>query len=346
MFNFLKDKLKAAISRVTERTKEEIEKPITIEPATSVTEKITEEKIEKPETTELKKSLFKKIQEKVTLKTIKKEKFEELFSEIEIALLENNVAQEVVERIKKQLAEDLVDNPIKRNEISSIIKKSFKTALDDILGSEKIDLLALIKKKEKKPYIILVIGYNGVGKSITIAKIANYLKNKNLKVILAAGDTFRAAGSSQLAEYAKQIEVPVIKGKLGADSCSIIYDAVNSAKSKEYDVVLGDTAGRLHSNENLLNELKKIVRVNNPDLSILVLDSMTGSDVVNQSEEFGKAVKIDSVVLTKADAYGKGGALLSASYILKKPILFLGTGQNMNDLKEFSKEEIIKEMGF
>ena len=346
MFNFLKDKLKAAISRVTERTKEEIEKPITIiEPATSVTEKITDEKIEKPETEE-EKSIFTKIKEKVTLKTISKEKFEELFAEIELALLENNVAQEVVERIKKQLEQDLVDIPLKRNEISSIIKTSFKKALDDILGSEKIDLLALIKKKEKKPYIILVIGYNGVGKSITIAKIANYLKNKNLKVILAAGDTFRAAGSSQLAEYAKQIEVPVIKGKLGADSCSIIYDAVNSAKSKEYDVVLGDTAGRLHSNENLLNELKKIVRVNNPDLSILVLDSMTGSDVVNQSEEFGKAVKIDSVVLTKADAYSKGGALLSASYILKKPILFLGVGQGYSDLEKFNADVILKRLGF
>ncbi len=345
MFNFLKDKLKAAISGITEKAEEEIEKPVKIEPAVTITEKIKEEKIEKP-VTEEEKSIFTRIKEKVTLKTIKKEKFEELFSEIEIALLENNVAQEVVARIKKQLEEDLVDNPIKRNEVSSIIKNSFHKALDDILSTEKIDLDKLIKEKEKKPFIILVLGYNGVGKSITIAKIANFLKNKKYKVILAAGDTFRAAGSSQLAEYAKQIEVPVIKGKLGSDSCSIIYDAVNSAKSKEYDVVLADTAGRLHSNENLLNELKKIVRVNNPDLSILVLDSMTGSDVVNQAGDFGKAVKIDSIVLTKTDAYSKGGALLSASYILKKPILFLGTGQNMNDLKEFKKEEIIRELGF
>ncbi|MEK6937149.1 MAG: signal recognition particle-docking protein FtsY [Nanoarchaeota archaeon] len=346
MFNFLKDKLKAAISGITEKAQEEIEKPITIEPAISITEKITEEKVEKAESAEIKKSIFQKIQEKVTLKTITKEKFESLFSEIELALLENNVAHEVVERIKKQLEQDLVDIPLKRNEISSIIKKSFHKALEDILGAEKPDILKLIKEKEKKPFIILVLGYNGVGKSISIAKIANYLKNQKLKVILAAGDTFRAAGSSQLAEYAKQIDVPVIKGKLGSDSCSIIYDAVNSAKSKDYDVVLADTAGRLHSNENLLNELKKIVRVNNPDLSILVLDSMTGSDVVKQAEEFGKAVKVDSVVLTKTDAYSKGGALLSAAYILKKPILFLGTGQNMSDLKEFKKEEIIKDLGF
>ncbi len=345
MFNFLKDKLKAAISGITEKAEKEIEAPIKIEPATVMTEKIKEEKVEKPETEE-EKSFFTKLKEKVILKTITKEKFRELFAEIEIALLENNVAHEVVERIKKQLEQDLVDIPLKRNEISSIIRNSFKKALDDILGMEKVDLLKLIKEKEKKPFVILVLGYNGVGKSITIAKIANFLKNKNLKVILAAGDTFRAAGSSQLAEYAKQIEVPVIKGKLGSDSCSIIYDAVNSAKSKDYDVVLADTAGRLHSNENLLNELKKIARVNNPDLSILVLDSMTGSDVVNQAEEFGKAVKVDSVVLTKTDAYSKGGALLSASYILKKPILFLGTGQQMSDLKEFKKEEIIKDLGF
>ncbi len=230
--------------------------------------------------------------------------------------------------------------------MSSIIKTSFKKALEDILSTKKIDLPELIKESGKKPFVILVLGYNGVGKSLTIAKIAKFLKDKKHKVILAAGDTFRAAGSSQLAEYAKKIEVPVIKGNLGSDSCSIIYDAINSAKAKNYDVVLADTAGRIHINENLLNELKKIVRVNKPDISILVLDSMTGSDVVNQAEEFGKAVDVNALILTKVDAYSKGGALLSASYILKKPILFLGTGQNFNDLKEFKKEEIIRDMGF
>ena len=120
---------------------------------------------------------------------------------------------------------------------------------------------------------------------------------------------------------------------------------LNSAKAKNLDVVLADTAGRLHINQDLLNELKKIVRVNNPDFNILVLDSMTGSDIVQQVEEFSKSVKIDALILTKVDTYEKGGALISAAYILKKPILFLGIGQNPSDLKEFNKEEIIKSLG-
>ena len=356
MFKFLKDKLKGVISGITKKVETEIEKPVEApEPKTLIKElqkkpEIKEElEIKKesiPDKEEVKKSLFKKIQEKITLTKITKEKFTQLFSEIELVLLENNVAQEVVERIKKELEKDLVDIPLKRNQVSSIINSSFKKALEDILKIEKIDLKDLIKKSNKKPYIILVLGYNGVGKSLTISKLAKFLKDKNYKVLLAAGDTFRAAGSSQLAEYAKKIEVPVVKGKLGSDSCSIIYDAISSAKAKNYDVVIADTAGRIHSNKDLLNELKKIVRVNNPDLNILVIDAMTGSDVVNQEEEFSKAVRVDSLIITKVDTYEKGGSILSASYILKKPILFLGTGQSPNDIKEFDKEEIIKSLGF
>lgn len=381
MFKFLKDKLKEAISSVTKKVELEIEKPI--EESKEITEskeEILEEVQEKiigkkpkkekskklqeevkesidiiekevlksevePIFQEPKKSFFKKLQEKVTQKIINQDKFDELFSEIELALLENNVAQEVVERIKKELEKDLVNIPLKRNEISNIISTSLKNVLEDILNFEKIDLLKLIQNSNKKPFIILILGYNGVGKSLTIAKLANFLKEKNQKVILAAADTFRAAGSSQLAEYAKKVEVPVIKGKLGGDSCSIIFDAINSAKAKNLDVVLADTAGRLHINQDLLNELKKIVRVNNPDFNILVLDSMTGSDIVQQVEEFSKSVKIDALILTKVDTYEKGGALISAAYILKKPILFLGIGQNPSDLKEFNKEEIIKSLG-
>lgn len=342
MFKFLKDKLKEAISGVSKKVETEIAKPSEIKenPKSEQKEQIT------PEPEEIKKSIFKKIQEKVTLKIITKEKFEELFYDIELALLENNVAHEVVERIKKELEKDLVDIPLKRNEVSSIIKTSFKNALEQILNIKQIDLNKLIKESSKKPYVILILGYNGVGKSLTISKLAKFLKDNKHKVILAAGDTFRAAGSSQLVEYAKKIDVPVVKGKLGSDSCSIIFDTISSAQAKKIDVVLADTAGRIHSNEDLLNELKKIVRVNKPDLNILVIDAMTGSDVVNQVEEFNKAVKVDALIITKVDTYEKGGTLLSAAYLLKKPILFLGTGQNMSDLKEFNKEEIIKTMGF
>ncbi len=353
MFKFLKDKIKEAISNISKKVEDEVfeapkevQKEIYIPLKKAVDKKNKTEDLSKEIITEEKKSIFKKIKEKVTLTKITKEKFEELFKDIEIALLENNVAQEIVERIKKELEKDLIDIPLKRNQITSIIKLSFKKSLEEILSLDKIDLQRIIKESNKKPYLILILGYNGVGKSLTISKIANFLKEKNLKVILAAGDTFRAAGSSQLVEYAKKIDVPVIKGKFGGDSCSIIYDAVNSAKAKNFDVVLADTAGRMHTNQDLLNELKKIIRVNKPDLNVLVIDAITGSDVVQQVEEFSKSVNIDSLIITKVDTYEKGGALLSAAYLLKKPILFLGTGQSFSDIKEFNKEEIIKSLGF
>ena len=348
MFKFLKDKLKEAISSISKKVETTNEESKVFDETFS--KKVSdEEKIEKEisETQEeIKKSIFTQIKEKVTLKKITKEKFYELFEEIQLALLENNVAHEVIEKIKNDLEKDLVDIPIKRNEIKIIVKNSIKKTIQEILNIEKIDLSKLIKDSKKKPFTILVLGYNRVGKSLTIAKIAKFLKDKNLKVILAAGDTFRAAGSSQLVEYAKKIDIPVIKGQQGSDSCSIIFDTINSAKSRDFDVVLADTAGRIHNDQNLLNELKKIARVNKPDFNILVIDAMTGSDVVNQAQEFNKSVNIDALVLTKVDAYEKGGALLTASYVIKKPILFLGVGQNFKDLKEFNKDEIIKNLGF
>jgi len=340
MFKFLKDKLKEAISGITKKVESDAETEAEPEVKTKVEEpeEITKE--------EIKKSFFKKLHEKVILTKITKEKFEELFSDIELALLENNVANEIVERIRSELEKDLVDIPIKRNEVSSIIKSSFKKVLEDIISIEKIDIYKRIKESGKKPFVILFLGYNGVGKSLTVAKLAKFLKDKNLKVMLAAGDTFRAAGASQLAQYAEKVNVPVIKGKYGSDSCSIIFDTISSARARNYDVVIADTAGRIHNNQNLLNELKKINKVNNPDFNILVIDAMTGSDVVNQAEEFGKSVKIDALIITKSDTYEKGGALLSAVYILKKPILFLGTGQGFDDLNEYNKEEMIKNLGF
>ena len=360
MFKFLKDKLKEAISGINkkleekpkiEETKEnpefnntrldsEIKKQDKLEKEIVKEENLEETKLEVKE----KKSFFKKIHEKVTLKKITKDEFNNLFYDIEIALLESNVAQEVVEKLKEDLEKEIIDKPIKRSDISKIIYSSFRNSLENILDLKKINLEKLIQTK--KPFTILILGYNGVGKSLTISKLANYLKNKNLKVILAAGDTFRAAGSSQLVEYAKKIEVPVIKGKLGGDSCSVIFDTISSAKSKNFDVVIADTAGRIHNDKDLLNELKKIVRINKPDLNVLVIDAMTGSDVVQQVEEFNKAVNVDALIITKVDTYEKGGALLSAAYILKKPILFLGIGQNSTDIKEFNKEEIIKSLGF
>ena len=282
----------------------------------------------------------------ITKVRINEEKFEKLFEELETILLENNVAYEVIDKIKEDLKMDIVNVPI--NNVRKTIHESLRKTLNEILDVPKLDIIEKIKeiKKENRSAVFLVLGYNGSGKSITCAKFARYLKDKNFKSFLAAGDTFRAAGSLQLASYANIVGVPVLQlQEQKGDSCALIFDAIKSANSRKLDVVIADTAGRIHSNADLMDELKKIVRVNKPDLKILVLDSLTGNDVVEQCKQFDKAVGVDALIFTKVDAYEKGGSLLSAAYILNKPILFLGIGQDMSSLKEYDKEEILESLG-
>jgi fused signal recognition particle receptor len=181
-----------------------------------------------------------------------------------------------------------------------------------------------------------------VHNTTTIAKFAHKLKK--YRPVLAAGDTFRAAAIDQLEEHGRRLGVKVVKHNYGADSAAVIFDAVKHAASVGSKVVLADTAGRSHSNVNLMDELKKVVRVNKPDLKVLVLDSITGNDIYDQSQLFNEAAGVDAIILTKADVYEKGGSALSASYTIKKPILYLGTGQNYDDLKDFVPEEIVKNL--
>ncbi|MBI2076519.1 MAG: signal recognition particle receptor subunit alpha [Candidatus Aenigmarchaeota archaeon] len=181
-----------------------------------------------------------------------------------------------------------------------------------------------------------------VHNTTTIAKIASLYKK--YRPVIAAGDTFRAASIEQLEEHVKRLGVDIVKHKYGADSAAVIFDAMKHAAAIGSKLVLADTAGRSHSNVNLMDELKKVVRVNKPDLKVLVLDSITGNDIVDQSKLFDEAVGVDAIILTKADVYEKGGAALSASHTIKKPILFLGTGQDYDDLIEFKPEEIVKNL--
>lgn len=279
----------------------------------------------------------------ITTKKISEDKFEELFWELETALLENNVSIQVIEKIKEDLKEDVVDKPIKRKEIGDKIRNSLKESLREVLSCDKIDISEKIK--EKKPYVICFLGVNGSGKTTTIAKIANKLKKENNKVVMAAADTFRAAAIDQLDEHGRRLDVPVIKQVYGADPSAVVYDAISHAKKEGKDVVLVDTAGRLHSNVNLVDELKKMVRVNNPDMKIYVGESLTGNDCVDQAERFDSSVGIDGTILTKADVDEKGGAAISVSYVTGKPIIYLGTGQEYDDIKEFDSEEILENLG-
>ena len=186
------------------------------------------------------------------------------------------------------------------------------------------------------------MGINGGGKTTTIAKLANLLIKNDLKCVLVAGDTFRAASIQQLEEYANNLKVKLIKHDYNSDPAAVAFDGVKYAKSHSLDVVLIDTAGRQHSNKNLMEEMKKIVKVVRPDLKIFVGESITGNDAIEQVREFNKAISIDSIILSKADIDEKGGTAISITYVSGKPILYIGTGQEYNNLEKFDKEKIIK----
>lgn len=288
-------------------------------------------------------SFFSKLKKKITTKKLSKDQFEDLFWDLEIVLLENNVAIEVVEKIKQDLETSLTEKPLKRSEINNIINDTLKNSIEELLTFPEFNLLKNIKTK--KPYIICLIGINGSGKTTTIAKLAHYLKQNNITSVLAAADTFRAAAIDQLEEHANNLNIKLIKHDYGADAAAVAYDAIEHAKAKHIDAVLIDTAGRLHSNKDLMREMEKIIKVANPDLKLFIGESITGNDCIEQARTFDKLVGIDGIILSKADVDEKGGTAISITYITKKPILFIGTGQNYKDLELFKKNKIIKELG-
>ena len=302
------------------------------------TEKIIKEEPER-------KGFFAAIKEKIITTKINAQQFESLFWELELALMENNVAVEVIEKIKRDLKEQLVEKPIRRTKVEDTIQDSLKNSIGSLFESSNFNLTEEIKNKAEKPYVVAFFGINGSGKTTSIAKIANMLKEKNISCVLAAGDTFRAASIEQLQLHADKIGVKLIKHTYGSDPAAVAFDAIKHAKSKDVDAVLIDTAGRMHSNQNLIDEMKKIIRVAKPDLKIFVGESITGNDCVEQAKTFNESVGIDGIILAKADIDEKGGAAVSVSYITKKPILYLGTGQEYKDLQKFDSEFIMKNLG-
>ena len=289
--------------------------------------------------------LFTRLKETFTKKTLSEEKFEELFWDLEVTLLENNVALEVIEKLKDDLKRALTAGKISRLGVDDLVLLSLKESIEEVLAIPGFNLIKRIKESKKRPYIIAFIGVNGSGKTTTLAKVANRFQNEGLSVVMAASDTFRAAAIDQLKEHADKLGVKLISQGYGADPAAVAFDAVEHAKAKSVDVVMIDTAGRLHSNTNLMAELQKVVRVAKPDLKIFIGESITGNDCVEQAKEFDRLVGIDAIILSKADVDEKGGAALSVSYVTKKPILYLGVGQAYGDLKVFDKEEIIRGLG-
>ena len=300
------------------------------------------EEIEEPK--EEKRGFFGKVVKKVVEKKLTEEEIEKILKELKIVLMENDVAFETVEKISSDLKNDLIGQEVKRGSVETTITDSLRKSILNCMKQPRIEMEKMIEEKyekTKEPLLIVFCGFNGTGKTTTIAKLAHRLKKYN--PILAAGDTFRAASIEQLEEHGRRVGVKVVKHKYGSDSAAVIFDAVKHAKSIGSKVVLADTAGRSHSNVNLMDELKKVIRVNKPDMKILVLDSITGNDIYDQAKLFNYAVQVDGIIMTKADVYEKGAAL-SASHTIKKPILYLGVGQNYDDLKEFNPEEIVNNL--
>jgi len=304
-------------------------------------EEIKEEQLlesKKPE-----KSFFSKFKSTFFYK-ISEEGFNEIFDDLELLLLENNTALEVVEDIRSKLAEKLIGKEIKQQDLETEISKELKNTLNEIL-IEPDNPLDAIKLKQEKPFVILFFGINGTGKTTSIAKIAYFIKQAGLSIVLAAGDTFRAASIEQIAEHAKNLNVPLIKHDYNADPAAVGFDAIKYAKNHKIDVVLIDTAGRMHTRTNLIAEMEKICRVTKPDLKIFVAESIAGNDATEQAKTFHEAIEIDGTILSKADIDEKGGTILSISYATNKPIFYLGTGQNYEDLELFNKQKFIESLG-
>ena len=280
-------------------------------------------------------------------RTISEKDIDDILFELEMALLEGDVAMDVAEEIIKSVKENLVGRKIKRrNDVSDFTKEALKKAIENILDIEGKDITLLIEeaKKTGEPLKIMFVGINGTGKTTTIAKISTYYMGKGYTPVIAASDTFRAGAIEQLTHHADKLGVKIIKHKKGADPAAVAYDAVEHAKAKGKELVLVDTAGRMQTNINLMDEMKKIKRVIKPDLIIYVGDALTGNDSVEQAQKFNDAVGIDGIILTKADADAKGGAALSIGYVIQKPILFLGTGQSYSDIMEFKPEWMVEQI--
>jgi fused signal recognition particle receptor len=291
------------------------------------------------------KSGFKGLVNKVTTTELKAENLTPILSEFKMSLCENDVAFPVAEKISDDLVKRLAGVQVKRLEDrKKIVDENLRQVLLDVmLTSKRIDLLNMAeeKRKRKEPFVLMFVGINGTGKTTTIAKVAHFLRDKGYTVILAGADTYRAGSIEQLEEHGKRLGIRVIKSNYGGDPAAVAYDAVSHAKAHGINIVLIDTAGRMQTNQNLMNELVKVKRVVAPDLTIFTVDALIGNDAVQQAEEFNKAVGIDATILTKVDADVKGGSALSVTYVTQKPILFIGVGQSYKDLELFNPEKFV-----
>ena len=275
---------------------------------------------------------------------ISEKDLDELLWELELGLLEADVALPVIEEIKASVRANLLGKRVDRQfTVEAAIKLALQNAIEGVLKQSEFDFDDYIAKHEK-PVIVMFVGISGTGKTTAIAKITNRLQKNGLSVVLAAGDTFRAGAIEQISIHGDRLGAKVIKHQSGGDPAAVAYDAIDHAKARQRDVVLVDTAGRMQTNSNLMDEMKKIKRVAKPHLTIFVGDSLAGNDAIEQAVTFNKEIGIDAVILTKIDADAKGGAALSIAHAVKKPIAFLSTGQAYEEIIKFDSKWMVERL--
>ena len=271
-----------------------------------------------------------------------------LLEELEWVMLESDISSDAVSAVSDALRRELVGARLRRGaDLAKVLEASLKRALRSILAAGYWDFDASIRKfvdQGDTPVVVMMVGVNGTGKTTTAAKLAKRIQDSGLSVIAAAGDTFRAGAIQQLETHCERLGIRCISSERGGDSAAIARDAVASAKAKNIDVVLVDTAGRMQNKQNLMNELAKVRRVANPHLTLFVGDALAGNDAVDQAKMFQEMLKFDGAVLTKLDTDAKGGAALSVAFATGRPIIFAGVGQEYSDIMQFNPDWLLEQL--
>jgi len=277
-------------------------------------------------------------------KKIKEDPLDDLLDELEVVLLESDVAYPVVQDIIIGVRDNLVNKKYGRQyTLEEVVETAVKESVRSVLKVNEFNFDEWFSKQER-PTVMMFVGINGTGKTTSIAKIAKRLSDDGKSVVIAACDTFRAGAIEQLSIHAERLGVKIVKQEQDADPSAVAYDAIEHARSKKKDAVLLDTAGRMQTNNNLIDEMKKIARVSKPALKIFVGDALAGNDAIEQAKVFDAAIGIDAIILTKIDTDAKGGAALSIAHTIGKPIAFVSDGQGYDDLQVFDSNWMLERL--
>lgn len=293
------------------------------------------------------KNAFSNAAKSISQKELSDKDLDNALFDLNVSLLESDISQDVTDVLTKQLKQKLIGIKLQKNEsVEEVVTNTLKEEFANILNQAgSIDLIQKIQaKKHSKggPFKLVFLGINGTGKTTTVAKVANLIKKSGFSVVIAAADTHRAGAIEQVSAHAENLSIKVISQRYGADPSAVARDAVEYARKHYIDVVLIDTAGRMQTAKNLMDEIGKIVKVIKPDMKLFIGDSLSGNDTINQAKEFFTYTEFDGAILTKVDADAKGGSVISISFITLKPIVYLGVGQNYDDIIKFNKEKFVE----